>query len=352
MNDTTVSTHDDVQFAVRGRLGHITLNRPKALNALTHDMCLRLDAQMQRWATDPRVETVVITGAGDRAFCAGGDVVTLQKSGSAHPLTRDFFWDEYRLNRRMFRYPKPYVAILNGVTMGGGVGVSAPARLRIATEKTLYAMPETAIGLFPDVGGSYHLSHLPDEIGTYLGLTGVRAKAADLLYAGIATHFIPSSLLPAVMVALEREPAADVIRRFAARPEGEPALAGLRSAIDRCFAGDAIEPMLAALAREGSAWAADMQKSLAKCSPTSLKVTLRQLREGRRLDFEDCMRMEFRMVRRFMKAQDFFEGIRALLVDKDNAPKWRPATLAEVTPEMVDAYFAPLTEEPELTFED
>src|SRR5258708_6804349 len=237
MNDTTISTHDDILFAVRGRLGHVTLSRPKALNALTHDMCRRLDAQLRRWAADPKVETVVITGAGDRAFCAGGDVVTLRNAGPRSPLVRELFWDEYRMNRRIFRFPKPYVALMNGVTMGGGVGVSAPARLRVATDKTALAMPETAIGLFPDVGASYHLSHLPGEIGTYLGLTGVRIKAADLLYAGLATHFIPSSLLPAVMVALQREPAADVVRRFTPHPAQGPPPAGLRAPLDRPLAG-------------------------------------------------------------------------------------------------------------------
>ena len=352
MNETTVSTQDDAGFAVRGRLGHITLNRPKALNALTHDMVRRLDTQLRRWADEPAVDAVVITGAGERAFCAGGDVVTLQKAGPTSPLTRDFFWDEYRMNRRIFRYAKPYVALAHGVTMGGGVGVSAPARLRVVTEKTLLAMPETAIGLFPDVGGSYHLSRMPGQIGVYLGLTGARVKAADLLYCGYATHFIPSSLLSAVMVALERDAPADVMRRFCAAPDEEPALKPLRAAIDRCFAGDTVEEIFAALEREGGTWAAETTAALAKMSPLSLRVTLRQIREGARLDFEDCMRMEFRLVRRFMKDHDFFEGIRALLVDKDNAPQWRPASLAEVTNEKVDAYFAPLTDEPELNFED
>lgn len=357
MNDTTTSTQSDILFAVRGRLGHITMNRPKALNALTHDMSLRLDAQLHRWAAEPPfetpgVETVVITGAGDRAFCAGGDVRALWEAGPNSRLTREFYWNEYRMNRRIFRYPQPYVALMDGITMGGGVGVSAPGRFRVATEKTLLAMPETGIGLFPDVGASYYLSHLPGQLGLYLGLTGARLEAADLLYTGLATQFIPSSLLPAVVVALEREPAADVLRRFAARPDGEPPLALQRAAIDRCFAGNSMEDILAALDHDGGAWAAETRKTLAQKSPFSLRVTLRELREGARLKFEDCMRMEYRLVRRFMGDHDFFEGIRAVLVDKDNAPKWRPATLAEVTPAMVAAYFAPFANEPELTYDD
>jgi enoyl-CoA hydratase len=352
MNDTSTSTQGDILFAVRGRLGHITMNRPKALNALTHDMSLKLYAQLRRWAGDAKVQTVVITGAGDRAFCAGGDVRALWEAGPKGSLTREFYWNEYRMNRRIFRYPKPYVALIDGITMGGGVGVSAPARLRVATEKSLFAMPETGIGLFPDVGASYYLSHLQGQLGTYLGLTGARIKAADLVYTGLATHFIPSSLLPAVMVALEREDPADVLRRFAARPDGDAPLAVQREAIDRCFAGDTVETILGTLERDGSTWAAETRAALLQKSPFSLRVTLRELREAAAMDFEDCMRMEYRLVRRFMGDHDFFEGVRAVLVDKDNAPKWRPARLADVTPGMVDAYFAPFQGEPELNYED
>ncbi len=351
MNDAP-STKDDILFAVRGRLGHVTMNRPTALNALTHDMSLRLDAQLRRWASEPRVEQVVITGAGDRAFCAGGDVRALWEAGPKGRLTQDFYWNEYRMNRRIFRYPKPYVALMDGITMGGGVGVSAPGRFRVATEKTLFAMPETGIGLFPDVGASYYLSHLDGQLGIYLGLTGARIKAPDLLYTGLATHFIPSSLMPAVMVALEREPAADVLRRFAAKPDGDAPLAARREAIDRCFAGDTVEDILAALDRDGGAWAAETRQTLAQKAPLSLRVTLRELREARTLDFEECMRMEYRLVRRFMHDHDFFEGVRAVLVDKDNAPRWRPGALADATAAVVNAYFAPFTDEPELHYDD
>ena len=350
MNDAN-STGGDILFAVRGRLGHITMNRPQALNALTHDMSLRLDVQLRRWAAEPKVETVVITGAGDRAFCAGGDVRALWEAGPNGRLTRDFYWNEYRMTRRIFHFAKPYVALIDGITMGGGVGVSVPGRFRAATEKSLLAMPETGIGLFPDVGASYYLSHLPGQIGIYLGLTGGRIKAADLVYTGLATHFVPSSLLPAVLVALEREPAADVLRRFAARPGEEAPLAARRAAIDRCFAGDTVEEVLGALEREGGAWADETRAILAQKAPMSLRVTLRELRLAARLDFDECMRMEYRLVRRFMGDRDFFEGVRAVIVEKDNRPQWRPATLAEATAPMVDAYFAPLAGD-ELHYDD
>ena len=350
MNDVTQS--GDIQFAHRCWLGHATLNRPKAFNALTHDMCRRFDAQLRTWATQDDLATVVVTGAGDRAFCAGGDVRALWEAGPDGALTRDFFWDEYRMNRRMFRYPKAYVALADGITMGGGVGVSAPAKFRVVTERTMFAMPETGIGLFPDVGGSYYLSRCPGEIGVYLALTGARIKAADLLYAGLYTHYVPSERLAELLVAIEMEAPAAALKGFAAEPPDAPVLAPLRATIDRCFAGDSIEAIRAALERDGSDWAAATLRTLDRLSPTSLKVTLRLVRAAAKLDLEDCLKMEFRLVRRFMHGKDFYEGVRALLVDKDNAPKWQPATLADVTPDMVERYFAPLSGEDELHFDD
>lgn len=351
MNEVATQA-DEILFTHRCWLGHVTLNRPKAFNALTHDMCRRFDAQMRAWADNPEIATVVVTGAGDRAFCAGGDVRAIAEAGPAAPLTRDFFWDEYRLNARLFRYAKPYVALADGITMGGGVGVSAPARFRVVTERTLFAMPETGIGLFPDVGGSYYLSRCPGQIGAYLALTGTRIKAADLIYAGLYTHYVPSAQIPALMVAIEMEAPAAALKRLAAAPGGEATLPPLRAAIDRCFAGETIEAIRIALEAENNDWARATLKTLDRMSPTSLRVTLRQIREGAKLEFEACLRMEFRLVRRFMRGHDFYEGVRALLVDKDNTPKWRPAALAEVTSAMVDAYFAPLTDEPDLHFND
>ncbi len=350
MNEATAAASDDILFERRGRMGLVTLNRPRALNALTHDMSLKLDAQLRAWAADRKIASVCITGAGERAFCAGGDVRALYESGPGGKLTRDFYWDEYRLNRRIHRLANPYVALIDGIAMGGGVGVSVPGRFRVVTEKALFAMPETGIGLFPDVGGTYFLARCPGEIGVYLGLTGARLKAADLMYAGLATHHVASERLRELTVALEREPMEPTLEHFC-ESEGRAPLATHRDAIDRCFAGDRVEGIIEAPAREGGEWAEGTRATLLQKSPTSLRVTLRQLRLGRMLDFEDCMRLEYRLVQRFMAAHDFFEGVRAVVIDKDNRPRWKPAELGAVAPAMVEAYFASLGER-ELHFND
>jgi enoyl-CoA hydratase len=351
MSDVSTAA-DDILFDHRCWLGHVVLNRPKAFNALTHDMCVRFDRQMRDWAENYELGVVAVTGAGERAFCAGGDVRALWEAGPASNLTRDFFWDEYRLNRRLFRFTKPYIALADGITMGGGVGVSAPARVRVVTERTLFAMPETGIGLFPDVGASYYLSRCPGQTGVYLALTGTRIKAADLLALGLYTHYVPSTAVPELLSAIELEAPAPVLARLATAPGDVSALAPLRESIDRCFAGDTIEGILERLQREGGAWAESVLATLSRMAPLSLRVTLRELREAATLEFEDCLRMEYRLVRRFVKGRDFYEGVRAALVDKDNAPKWNPATLEDATPTMVDAYFAPFADEEELSFDE
>jgi enoyl-CoA hydratase len=350
MNDTITTQTTDILFERRGRLGLITMNRPKALNALTHEMSLALDRQLADWADDPKVETVAIVGAGDRAFCAGGDIRALYQSGPKGQLTREFYWNEYRMNRRIFRYPKPYVALIDGITMGGGVGVSAPGRYRLATEKTLLAMPETGIGLFPDVGASYYLSHMPGQLGVYLGLTGNRIQAADILYTGFGTHFAPSASMAAIVADLEMADAEEVMRRHATPFDQVAPLSQYRTVIDRCFSGYTVEAIVAALEKEASVWADQVRATILQKSPMSLKVTLRELREAAHMSFEDCMVMEYRLVQAFMADRDFFEGVRAVIIDKDNKPNWQPATLEAVTPEMVDAYFKPLPRD--LTFED
>lgn len=338
---------DDISFARRGAIGLVTLDRPKALNALTLPMIRAYAPQLAAWAADPAVAAVVMRGAGDRAFCAGGDIRAIWEAGRASDaaIHRDFFREEYRLNRAIHRFAKPHVALLDGITMGGGVGLSVHGSHRVATERTLFAMPETGIGLFPDVGGGYFLPRCPGEIGMYLALTGHRLKAADLLYAGIATHYVPSAGLDDLVVALGEIRSSDgvdeVLGRFAA-PAGEAPLAAHRAAIDRCFAAPSVEAILDVLAADGSDWARAARATLLKMSPTSLKITYRQVRLGRALDFEACMVMEYRMIQRFMAGHDFFEGVRAAIVDKDQAPRWRPDNLAAVTAAEVDAYFAPL----------
>ncbi|HEY4114557.1 MAG TPA: enoyl-CoA hydratase/isomerase family protein [Rhizomicrobium sp.] len=340
------SVNEEVLFDHRGAVGLITLNRPKALNALTHAMCLSMKAQLDEWARDEAVKTVAIRGLGEKAFCAGGDIRALYDSGkNKTPYALDFYRDEYRLNATIKHFPKPYVALIHGIVMGGGVGVSVHGSHRVANETMTFAMPETGIGLFPDVGGSYFLPRLPGEIGMYLALTGERLKAADCIYAGIATHFVPSRATEELVAALEEGTEPDlVLRSFAENPGAAP-LADLREAIDRCFSEGSLDGVMMALESDGGDWAKATLATLRKKSPTSLKITFRQIREGARLSFDDCMRMEFRMVNRIVAGHDFYEGVRAAILDKDNQPKWQPADLAHVTDADVAAYFAPLDAE-------
>jgi enoyl-CoA hydratase len=339
----------EILFKRRGAIGLITLNRPKALNALTLEMIAALDPQLDAWAADPAVGAVVIQGVGERAFCAGGDVRALYDSrGKGDRAYRaDFYRREYRQNRRIFRFPKPYIALMDGITMGGGVGVAVHGSHRIVTERSLFAMPETGIGLFPDVGGGYFLPRLPGSLGLYLGLTGARLKAADCLHAGIATHFLPSERLEALTVALAEGDlggGGKAVDRLLAPLQADPGPAALsrdRAAIDRCFGERSVEAILAALAADGGDWAKATSASLASKSPTSLKLTLRQLARGRGLSFEEVMIMEYRLCQYCMDGHDFFEGVRAVIIDRDNAPKWQPPTLAGVSEAELERAFAP-----------
>ena len=337
---------DDVLFERQGAVGLITLNRPRALNALTHEMCLAMKAQLDEWADAAPIKTVVIRGTGERAFCAGGDIRALYESGKAGtPYALDFYRDEYCLNAAIKHFPKPYVALLHGIVMGGGVGVSVHGSHRVASEAMTFAMPETGIGLFPDVGGSYFLPRLPGEIGMYVALTGERLNAADSVYAGVATHFVPTAQTDALVATLEDGAEPDFVLQSFAEKTAQPPLSHLREAIDRVFSADSLDGILTGLDDDGSEWAAKMAAAIRKKSPTSLKVTFCQIREGTHLSFDDCMRMEYRMVNRIVAGHDFYEGVRAAIIEKDNAPKWEPAELSDVTAEQVDAYFAPLDQE-------
>ncbi len=351
---------DDILFGREGGVATVTLNRPQALNAFTLGMYRRFDPMLRAWADDPAVHAVVISGAGERAFCAGGDIRAIYEAGRGisgnRDLTSVFFREEYELIRHIHRYAKPYVAIIDGITMGGGVGVSVNGAYRVATEKTLLAMPETGIGLFPDVGATRFLNLCPGHVGRYLGLTGARLGPADALYCGFATHFAPRELVPRLVDALghiawrAREEAAQVEETLAAfhADPGDPPLASRRAAIDRCFAGETVEAVLAALAREAEAagedgeWAAQTRAGLLAKSPTSLKVALRQLIVGRGYDIEAALALEYRLTQHFMVGHDFYEGVRAVVVDKDQKPRWHPATLADISEAMVETYFSPL----------
>ena len=345
----------DLEIETRGSLGLVTLNRPEALNALTHDMVLALDARLADWADDPEVVTVAIRGAGGRAFCAGGDIRALWEAGrpggARGAANFAFYADEYRLNTRIKRYAKPYVALIDGIVMGGGVGVSVHAARRIAGDATRFAMPETGIGLFPDVGGTYFLPRLPGRTGLWIALTGARLGPLDTLRAGIADRYMPSDRFDALVDALagigpgEREPLAAVdraIAEHAATPGGESVLEAHRARIDRLFDGADVEAVLARLAADPHPWAAEQRAAILAKSPTSTRIAFRQIAEGAALGFEDCMRLEYRLARFCMTQPDFYEGVRALLIDRDNAPRWAPPTLAEADAAHVAPAFRPL----------
>ncbi|MGF1592919.1 MAG: enoyl-CoA hydratase/isomerase family protein [Kiloniellaceae bacterium] len=348
MNET-----GDLLFEVRHGVGFITLNRPRALNALTLEMIRAIAPQLVAWQEDSTVKAVVIRGAGDRAFCAGGDVRAVWEAGRAGDrLTEVFFREEYRLNRLIHVFAKPYIALIDGITMGGGVGVSVHGSHRVAGDRTLLAMPEVGIGLFPDVGGSYFLPRLPGRLGLFLALTGWRLKAADAVYCGLATEYVPSARMDELAAAFtdldwstnDAELLVDgAIDRFTADP-GESELESHRELIDRCFSARSVESILAALEASGDDWAAKVAGIMRRQSPTSLKVTFAQLEKGAALDFDQAMVQEYRLSQAFMAGGDFYEGIRAALIDKDNRPQWSPPELAAVTPAAVEAHFRPLGE--------
>lgn len=338
----------DILFSIRNGVATIELNRPQALNALTHDMCVPLERHLRDWAVDPAVMCVLIKGAGDRAFCAGGDIRKLaDRSPDGDSYRRRFWHDEYRCNTLIGEYPKPFIALVDGIFMGGGVGLSVHGSHRIITEFAHFAMPETGIGLFPDVGGTYFLPRCPGELGTYLGLTGTRLKGADILTAGVGTHFVPRADLPALEQALVAASPADqdavdaVVMRFAG-PAGESDLATRKPDIDRLFAHGTVAAVMAALAADPSAFAAETARTIRAKSPTSVKLTFAQLRRGRSLSLRACMQLEWRICNHVAHGHDFYEGVRAVIIDKDHQPRWQPATLEEVTDAEIEAYFSPV----------
>ncbi|MFN3232125.1 MAG: enoyl-CoA hydratase/isomerase family protein [Alphaproteobacteria bacterium] len=343
-----MSEEPEVLFEKRGGVGLITLNRPKALNALNQPMVLDIHPKMIEWADDDEVQAVVIQAAGDRAFCAGGDILWLRNNGlNDRPTALSFFWDEYRLNRYIKNYPKPYIAFIDGITMGGGCGLSVHGDFRVATERTTYAMPETGIGLFPDVGGSFFMPRCPGETGMYSAITGDRLRPADALHLGIATSYTPSEKLDDLLKALvegdlsSEENITDILQGFHEDP-GPSDVKLLQGQIDVIFRENSLEEVVETLKINGSNFAQKTLDTIEGKSPTSMKVTFRQMREGAKLDFDDCMKMEYRIVTEVMAGHDFYEGVRAVIVDKDNEPKWAPDTLEAVTDADVDAYFRSL----------
>ena len=340
-----MSASPEIIVAVEGKIGRLTLNRPEALGALTLDMCRLMIDALVAWRSDTRVEAVLIDHAGDRGFCAGGDIRALAESVAGDGVAaRTFFFTEYQLDHLIFTYPKPVITVLDGVTMGGGVGIAWGADYRVGTERTTFAMPETGIGLFPDVGGSWFLPRLHGGSGAWLALTGARLKAAGCEILGIVTDVLPAARLPEFKARLAADPAAveTILTELQSDP-GRSAMIEHHDEIDRLFKGDTVEAIIAALEADGSQWATSQRATIGGKSPTSSKVALRQLRLGGAMtDFADIMRMEMRIAARLVVAPDFREGVRAVIVDKDNRPAWSPSDLASVGDDAIEAIFAPL----------
>jgi len=347
----TVS-EEEIIVRREGRAGRITLSRPKALNALTYNMLLKIWEALKAWEHDPQVELVLLDGVGDRALCAGGDIRSLYDSrlqGSG--FARKFWADEYHLNAYIKGYPKPYVAIQDGIVMGGGIGISSHGSHRIVTERSHLAMPETAIGLIPDVGGTWILGHAPGESGVYLGMTGDALKAADAIYTGFADSFVPSERLAALKAAL-CDPAAGAVDGIIGGARDDPgpgAVAELAPQIAQAFSGPTVEAILDALAAMEGEWAAKTRATLGTKSPKALKLALAAIRQARTLpSLEAALDVEYRLVCRLFEDGEFPEGVRALIVDKDRMPKWQPETLKNVSEALVQSYLAPFPEPEEL----
>ena len=346
---------DHVMTEVSGHTGIITLNRPSALNSLTLDMVRTMSSALLSWRDQADIHCVLVRSSSEKAYCAGGDIRFVHQKGKATAtegaaLIEDFFTEEYALNHLIHHYPKPYIAFMDGVVMGGGMGIAQAgpaARIRVVTERTKMAMPEVGIGLFPDVGGGHFLSRANGQLGTYLGVTGEMIGASDALYAGLADVFVPAAELPALqalVISTSADSLRDAIARFAAAfaSQADPAssrLSGMRESIEKHFSCNSIPELMTSLSSDSSEFAVKTLELMRKRSPLMMCVTLSQLRRAATMAIGDCLRMERTMVRRCFEHGEVIEGVRALAIDKDHTPKWNPATLAEVTPTMVERFF-------------
>jgi len=345
----TAPAKPEVLIRAEGHVGRITLNRPEAINALTYSMVGAIWTALKGWTSDSALDVIVLDGAGNRGFCAGGDIRALYNSrleGSA--FTRAFLRDEYHLDALIHRYPKPIIAIQDGLVMGGGIGLSAHASHRIVTERSELAMPETGIGFIPDVGGTWLLAHAPGETGIYLGLTGARMRAADAIYAGFADTMVPVSKIPEFIASLGATHHSDpgvVIQRFAGKL-GASKLATLRPMIDKVFASVCIKAIIEALAQLGDEWGAKSRAAIEERSPKALALTHAAIRRARHLgSLEEALNTEYRLACRLFEDGEFPEGVRALLIDKDQTPKWKPPHIEDVSPQMIAAFFSPTADE-------
>ncbi|XP_016046258.2 3-hydroxyisobutyryl-CoA hydrolase, mitochondrial isoform X1 [Erinaceus europaeus] len=346
-------TAGEISLERKGCVGVITLNRPKFLNALNLSMIRQIYPQLKKWEQDPETFLIIMKGTGEKAFCAGGDIREVSEAGKANQtLAQDFFREEYTLNNAIASCQKPYVALIHGITMGGGVGLSVHGQFRVATEKSLFAMPETAIGLFPDVGGGYFLPRLQGKLGYFLALTGFRLKGRDVFRAGIATHFVDFEKLGQLEEDLlslnspSKETIAGVLESYHTKSKVDQdksfILEEHMDKINRCFSANTVEQIIENLKQDGSSFSQEQLKVINKMSPTSLKITLRQLTEGSSKTLQEVLTMEYRLSQACMGGHDFHEGVRAVLIDKDHAPKWKPADLKEVTDEDLNNHFKSL----------
>lgn len=337
-----------------GYLGLITLKRPEALNALTLNMVQSLDQYLHAWEMNDDIKAVIIRGSGGKAFCAGGDIKQVYaEKQSNNPHINRFFWNEYRLNHHIHNYRKPYIAFLDGLTMGGGVGISIHGSHRIATERFTFAMPETRIGFFPDIGSSYFLPRCPGSLGVYLGLTSKQINTTDALYTGLVDYGVSSDQLENIVQALADHPLnaqnshsaiSKIIEPFTTSFENST-LSSYKKEINHCFSAESIMEIINRLRQLRTGWSEETIEDLLTRSPTSLTVTLKEMHEGKRMDFDNCMKMEYRLACHFLQSHDFFEGVRARVIDKDNQPTWKPAKLDEITNALINSYFEPLDEE-------
>lgn len=353
---------NDAELVVQqeGAAVQVTLNRPAALNALSLEMIRMLSASLGRCDEKESVGALFIGGAGSRAFCAGGDVKSTYKTGMAYRrgeadvrVASLFFREEYQLNRQLFHFRKPLLAFMNGITMGGGFGIAGPCRYRIASESTVFAMPETAIGFFPDVGSMYFLNRAPGEAGTWLALTGSSIRAADMLYCGLATHYVPTERQDECKAALHKvinKPVSgdldsdinSILEKFHMKPDAEGELQAHSDILAKCCNGNKVQPIIDALKASTSPWAREQAAVIESRSPISLKVSLAHLRMSKTMSFDQITAQDFILSQHFLQGHDFYEGVRAVLVDKDRQPRWTPATLDEVTQGMVQDYFLPM----------
>ena len=341
---------EEVFFEKKGSLGLITLNRPEALNALTLNMVRLIHPKLKIWEEDSEIKTVAVTAVGDKAFCAGGDIRALYDWGKRNDKkATGFYYEEYQLNQLIKSYTKPYISFVNGIVMGGGVGISVHGSYRVAGENYSFAMPETGIGLFPDVGGSFFLSRLKNNVGMYLALTGSRIKSSDAIELGIAEYFIQSEYFDEIFKQLSEGITPDEVLSSFNSDKINSDLKNDFEKINELFSGNSLEDIFRRMENDNSEFSQKNLSLLRSKSPTSLKITFRQIRNGSDLNFEDCMKMEFRMVSKVMDDHDFYEGVRALIIDKDNAPVWKPETVEKISNEEIDKFFKYL-EDNELKF--